>query len=259
MALRSSHHDDRSGALAVGVVGALRRDVAAHGRRDRQHHAVGRRLHRVLGEQGVRCRVGFRQRVVLSFLVLDVVAPRTCPGQFVLLLRDFEIRLCDLECVAEIVERVPAHRFGIEVVGLLLLAELVLRVPERRIRGFDLRFGDLQRFRPGLRPELLQQGERGFGLGLLLFRGRPLHRIVQRDQRRALAHSLPFGHQDLRDDARHLGIDIDVRAAGLLAFDYALRVNAFRVRIRCRIEHRRLRGCPLAIDIGADQARRRLR
>ena len=82
---------------------------------------------------------------------------------------------------------------------------------------------------------------RGFGLRLLLLRGRPLHRVVNRDQRVPLMHLLAFRHEDPGDGPRDLGVDVDVLALRLGALDDAVGVDAVSVRVGRGREDRRLR------------------
>ncbi len=78
----------------------------------------------------------------------------------------------------------------------------------------------------------------GLGLGLQLFGGGPLNRIVNQHQRVAAVHGLAFGDENLLHRSGNFRIDVDVLAAGLVAFDDALGVDALGVGIRSGSEYR---------------------
>ena len=163
-------------------------------------------------------------------LIANVVYPGPRFGQVVLLLDDLQVRRRNFLCVARIVESVAADRFRVDGIGLLLFDELVLRVLESSPSVVDLSFGDRKVLMPGLRPEFLEHGARGFGLRLLLLSRCPLHGIVDGQQQIALVDLCALCDQDLRDRSGDFRIDIDVLALGLHAFNDPVGVNPARRR-----------------------------
>jgi hypothetical protein len=253
--LRARHHDDRSEAAGVGVIGPCRRDIAPDRRIHRQHDAVDRSLDHVLREQRAAGLTSLHQRFVLRRLAVDVVAPGTRARQLELPLSEVHAGLRRADGVLGVVERALAHGAGIELVGLSNLVVLILCSLQVRARDRELRDEHVEVFAAGEGFEPVQGGLGGFGLQPLLFVLRARHRVVDREQHGAGGHAVAFVRQDLHDRSRDLGVDVDVRAARLRALDDAVGEDAARERVRGRRVDRRHRLLLDAEVMSADDPR----
>ena len=186
-------------------------------------------------------KIGFVQRVVLSFLVIDVVNPGARFGQVALLAGHFEIGFRRRDRIRGAVQRIFADRFRIQIVSGLLLVQRILSGFQSRLRGDDLRFGHVQSLFSRLRLQFFKQSEGGLRLRLQLLDGGPLDRIVDQQQNRPFLDLLAFGDQDLLHGARHLRVNVDVLAARLIAFHDAFGIDAVGIRIGGGTERRRQR------------------
>ena len=101
---------------------------------------------------------------------------------------------------------------------------------------------DVEIFLPGLGLEFVEKRRGSLGLGLQLLGGGPLNGIVNQHQRVAAVHGLAFGDENLLHRSGNFRIDVDILAAGLIAFDDALGVDALGVGIRSGSEYRWLAG-----------------
>lgn len=255
MIRRRAEHERGRRALRVRVVHALRRQIRAHRRVHREHDAVGRRAQRVAREERGRRIRRLAQRDGLLLLVAHVVDPRARARQPVLARENAEVRARELHAVQRVVERVAAHGPRVDRERALLLVVLILRGLQARGGGLHLRRGDVERLAARLCPELVEQRLRGVGLRGELRGGGALHRVVDREKRVARLHRVALAHEDPRDRARDLRIQVHVRTGGLIALDDARRIDAARIRVRRGLEHGRLRRLLDAVDPRGREAR----
>ena len=173
----------------------------------------------------------------MLFLVLNVIDPGACFGQDILLLDDGQVCVRYFLGIPRVVQRVAAHRFRIDRIGSLLLRELILCILKTCLCVLDLRFGNVEIFRPRLCFQFLKHRLCGLRLRSLLFRNCALHRVVNHEKRIALMDPRALADRNLRDWPRDFWVDVDILALRLRALDDTIRVDAFRVRIGGRIEH----------------------
>ena len=107
----------------------------------------------------------------------NVKDPSACLGKVILLLHDLEVGIRYFFGIPRDVQGQAANGFCVDGEGAFV-RELVTCILEICLGVLDLGQGHFEVLRSRLCLELLQHGQRGFRLGLLLFRRRPLHRVV---------------------------------------------------------------------------------
>lgn len=114
-----THHDERKKALRVGIVGALRRDIASRRRPDRQDDAVTRRPDRIFLQKRFGGRRGLDLRGILA-------------------LEDVQVRLRYFHGIPRGVQHIAAHRLRIQCERTLLLGQRIGGAFQVGLRIFDL-------------------------------------------------------------------------------------------------------------------------